>query len=514
MPNYKDYGYIVGYPQPNVIDDGIRHTQVYKVTHDGAGNRLPYMYRSFISFTYGGKNIEDFGLIAVTEGDGLVRNLSADFSDIVTSPETVDGRFYWGTHYNHNSLKLTLFTDCITQKQLDDFKLWFQPGIERELILAENPFRAIMARVGAVSTMSMIPVEYPVKVKIAGNEYDTSITKYQGSITVNFVMDDPFWYSIHNVLDYQIGDTIAVGIWKGIDGEDDTEYIVDSPDALKVLYEDRIPTVSMFEYTKNGMRTGNYVARGDNNVSASNTAPQGSLVNSAQVSGYYNGVIYESWVDLRDTITGEGTFPTFASGIGNKKYFYYAGTAPAYPTINFTITVDSSCFSGSYFSAIGNSYALINGNPYSTITAEAVNKHELKVTTPSYFTAYNHAVNLLSSGNVNEDIIREEIHDKSIRDYLINHNQSIGSLKANLYGDYRFSINCKTGVVTMTHGGVTKDAGDMIVLNNLAIIERNKFDDDGYVNFWDNNKEYVHILYHDFNTTLKNVEFLYRYMYL
>jgi len=40
-------------------------------THNGAGDRLPLMNRSFISFSYGGKPIEDFGLIAITDGDAI-----------------------------------------------------------------------------------------------------------------------------------------------------------------------------------------------------------------------------------------------------------------------------------------------------------------------------------------------------------------------------------------------------------------------------------------------------------
>ena len=47
-----------------IASTDVRHTQVYVATHDGAGNYLPYMNRSFISFSYGGKNIEDFSLLS------------------------------------------------------------------------------------------------------------------------------------------------------------------------------------------------------------------------------------------------------------------------------------------------------------------------------------------------------------------------------------------------------------------------------------------------------------------
>ena len=66
----KDYGSIK-YTNGSVRNDApnyeeIRHTQVYMATHNGEGekSRLPFMNRSFISFSFGGKYIEDFNLIA------------------------------------------------------------------------------------------------------------------------------------------------------------------------------------------------------------------------------------------------------------------------------------------------------------------------------------------------------------------------------------------------------------------------------------------------------------------
>ena len=67
------------------LQNSIFRTQVYKATHDAGDNRLPFMYRSFISFTYGGKIIEDFGLIAITESNSIDRKLSADFKDYTIS---------------------------------------------------------------------------------------------------------------------------------------------------------------------------------------------------------------------------------------------------------------------------------------------------------------------------------------------------------------------------------------------------------------------------------------------
>jgi len=48
------------------------------------------MYRSFISFTYGGKKIEDFDLI-VTQNDRLDRDGYASFDDNTTTYDNLHG---------------------------------------------------------------------------------------------------------------------------------------------------------------------------------------------------------------------------------------------------------------------------------------------------------------------------------------------------------------------------------------------------------------------------------------
>jgi len=49
------------------------------------------MYRSFISFTYGGRRIEDFDLIATISGDRINHNAYSSFEDTVTSYDNLDG---------------------------------------------------------------------------------------------------------------------------------------------------------------------------------------------------------------------------------------------------------------------------------------------------------------------------------------------------------------------------------------------------------------------------------------
>jgi len=49
------------------------------------------MNRSFISFTFGGKKIEDFDLIATISGDRLSRAGYAPFQDTVSTYDNLDG---------------------------------------------------------------------------------------------------------------------------------------------------------------------------------------------------------------------------------------------------------------------------------------------------------------------------------------------------------------------------------------------------------------------------------------
>ena len=49
------------------------------------------MNRSFISFSYGGKNIEEFNLVATISNNSLDRPVYANFEDIVTYYSNLNG---------------------------------------------------------------------------------------------------------------------------------------------------------------------------------------------------------------------------------------------------------------------------------------------------------------------------------------------------------------------------------------------------------------------------------------
>jgi hypothetical protein len=64
------------------------------------------MNRSFISFSFGGRNIEDFNLIATVDGDRMNRPAYAEINDIVSDYDILDGQYYWGTQQKSNKLEL------------------------------------------------------------------------------------------------------------------------------------------------------------------------------------------------------------------------------------------------------------------------------------------------------------------------------------------------------------------------------------------------------------------------
>ena len=80
-------------------------SQVYNITHDGAGNSLPLDKLPFISFSYDGKRIEEYNFIATIDGS-LDRPFYGEFSYNTSESDVLDGQFYWGTHYNKNTINL------------------------------------------------------------------------------------------------------------------------------------------------------------------------------------------------------------------------------------------------------------------------------------------------------------------------------------------------------------------------------------------------------------------------
>ena len=549
---YRDYGYKQGSSAPNNAVNVTRHSQVYTATHDGAGNRLPYMNRSFISFTVGEKCIEDFNLLAIIENNSLQRRLYAEFEDNITESNVWDGQIYWSSHFNANTISFALFTDGITENQLNDFKHYFQPGHIEELTLSENPNRAIYARISESPEYSVLPFEERIKIKIAGQEYETSTTMYKGRINLEFVMDDPFWHSHANILDkLKIDGTYDSGKWIDANGHD--SIILNDEDALKILTEDGVPMSMMLRDTATPMSSATplilFGTEQPTTVDTS-TSVTGSRVESATIgSGHVAFVLTTDGASIN--ITQASTIATNDSDTDTVRtpgYFYYAGTAPCAPILQFDLT---PTLSNGYIALPRNSYAYPTGTQYNTIIIQSKAKKRFTFTTPGIYTGYNQAIKIFkNSGLVNaawEEVrvaLRDNVKHWAPRAYAIKVindvkgsttrttstllNDCVTQMQNFLKNDSNvipaatYVFDCKTGQATATityrtnANVVTSSAenvGDMVRSNYLIIEDRNYPTADGYIAQWTaSNPQYSHRIYAD--AILSNVNLQYKYLYL
>ena len=552
MSEYRDYGALNQSGAQNVSIEPAR-SQVYIATHKGE-EYLPFMYRSFISFSFGGKNIEDFGLIAVSDGNSYQMNGYADFEDITSKYDILDGHYYWGTHYTDHKISFKLITDGMTETQMQDFFHWFSPGKIRELILAEHPNRAIMARIESAPQLAVIPFEQSTVKKISRVNYNTKTTLYKGTISLTFITEEPHWYSKINIFGYLDSNQIYRDVWTDANGR--TINIYDDPDAVKIILEDNIPTSSMIKAS---------MLLGDNkfaNISGgAQTAPQYSYT-SIEISTNWPPLGSDNFIIAGLDDNGNwkgariaGAKITEAEGISElssntKQYFYYAGTAPSYRILEFTLTPEIDDSTG-YIINPRNSFS-DPSEPYNTITIESTNKRKLKFTTPSLYTAYNQAIQIFRSAKVGNawSEIRENIRDyvkhPAVRAwanhiiYIISTNEqftrpnfldnSISAMKRFLTSDNvtllpaTFTINNKTGQIIAklqyrepSDEIVIKeeDVGDMIYFNDLIIEDRNYPTENGEITGWSNNqKTNSYYLSHDVTNGLKDVKLTYKNMYL
>lgn len=390
-----------------------KHTQVFQATHNGEGFYLPHMNRSFISFSFDGKNIEDFNLIATINGDRLQRKGYSEFEDLTSNYTVMDGHFYWGTHYTNHELDFELATDAMTQNELDSFLRWFSAGKVRELILSEHPNRAVQARVKATPDLHLLPFEEKTIKKIAGQTYHTSTTLYKGEISLSFVMEEPYWYSKINIFGYLDSVTGEYhDVW--VDTNGIRKSIFEDPDAIKIALEDNIPIAGMIQ---------NSMLLGDNNYAdadVANGAQTAELEQYDEVQigsgdnvvveiddeGQLEYLVDQARIAQTEIVNGQevwmwgariaGTIMSESSGIesfpvNTNQYFYYAGNAPSKPIIEFTLTPIIN--SDGYISNPKNSYTN-SSMPYNIFSFESLNKKELHFTTPSVYTGYNQVIKI------------------------------------------------------------------------------------------------------------------------
>lgn len=281
-------------PSHDYIDDNIEFT-----------NKKHIMDRQFISFSYDGRDIEEFDLIATMDKEGFIDNLYAGFEGRIKEFTELDGQQYYVTKYNPKTLTFQLVSDGMTEQQMSDFVHHFSPDKVGKLILSQHSYRYGEARLSDVPSITMVPYEKKVNVKIGGAEYETSTTEYKGKINVNFVLDKPFWRAKYNIIDIN---SIEVPVLAA-DGSNKVEYdnaINDKREAVKAIYEDGILDMSMM--------------------------PEDIIIEDDNAN-----ILYGDGEKPVNKIVGE------RSEIDEQQTyvpFYYCGTAYTYPIISFSQKIE------------------------------------------------------------------------------------------------------------------------------------------------------------------------------
>ena len=503
-----------------------KKTQVYYATHNiegGAWKRSSLMNRSFISFSYDGKPIEDFDLIATIQNNRMQRNIYASFEDSTTNYETIDGQFYWGTHFLNNGITFSLATDGITEAKLNEFKKWFRPGRNKELVLAENPNRAILARVASVPIYSLLPFQEPAKAIIEGRIYKTSTTLYKGEISLSFTMDEPFWYSRSPLIKYYYTDIEnKFGTMRNTIPQTGTSFnTIDDKDMLKVIIEDNIPYVEILQ-TEAILANNTYaLLHGDGNnifsqiIGGTEAKQNGNYYahidnapDTPHISGMIGVVLYEGDDNQYSTTL------SLSDADGSKYYLYYSGTAPSKPIISFSLKPKISDGEIPYIAYPYNTYYKSSndedGKAYNTLT---IGDKEMRFTLPSVWLGYNQALAIVRGFTEGSGAIEElkmalinGVNEYYARAWAIhsleevNGDNTTGVIQNNFISDFdtemqkfidtihtaNFTFNSRTGTATAeipikkvedsdnnNFTTISKMVGDMLRSDYIQIVTRN-----------------------------------------
>lgn len=536
----------------------------------------------------------------------MQNNLYSDFEDLTQEYDVLNGQFYWGTHLKPLVFQYLLSTDGMTQTQLDKFKAWFAPGKIRQLVRAQHPNRGILARVQVPPTMNMLAFQGRQQKVIAGTVYNIPTTLYKGDIKISFICDDPLWYALQNLLGkrYKValvdGEIVQRGQslsgtgqdleedefyqYRWNDANDNNSSIMNNNDALKIILQDNILTANMVRIYSNLFIGGDIKiqdiqhkdALGNIRTVAALASPQnGTNPPYAAVMISRVGVTYAPAIGTYSFIENEqGTNVILSGGkdSNNIAYLYYAGNAPSYPTLYFTMKpiLQTGQNKVPYIKYPLNKYAPDeNGKTYNSIIIESQHKHEFRFTTPGAWNGYNQVLywfdklahakdqtgeNIIgSSWQDVKTYIRDKVTHNGARAYALNIVQrrlngldvldettlmsvcndmknfimkTVDNEQSMCSGS--FSINSKTGIcvgkieyqLNGEYSIQVENVGDMVRSTYLFLQETNyPLVDSGVIVEWDENNEEskhcAHIIYTDLpiEAPLTNFGIEYKNMY-
>lgn len=168
-------------------------------------NLMPWG-KEYIDFSFAGRHISEFGLVAVTNGDRYQFAGSPDFEDETSNVNGVWGQYYWGTNFKTKTYSYSLATDGMTERQFEDFKYHFRPGHYGQFYEDAWFDRYCYVRIKAVIDFSFIP--FQKEAEVAGIKFQSRV--YKGECKISFIQDRPFMYSFYQVLNSKIADLNAM----------------------------------------------------------------------------------------------------------------------------------------------------------------------------------------------------------------------------------------------------------------------------------------------------------------
>lgn len=198
--------------------------QVQELTH----GLMPWQ-KEYIDFSFAGRHISDFGLVAVTSGDRYSFKGSPEFQDETSTVNGVWGQYYWGTNFKTITYEYSLATDGMTERQFEEFKSVFQPGKYGQFYEDTWFNKYCYARVSKVVNFTFIP--FQEEVEVAGVKFQGRI--YKGECKLTLIQDRPFKYSFYQVLDSKISDLHTLN--------DNGEA------AVRMMYYNNIPAIDSWE---------------------------------------------------------------------------------------------------------------------------------------------------------------------------------------------------------------------------------------------------------------------------
>ena len=100
--------------------------QTYSLTHNKDGSLKEPYQKDFIDFSFNGKYISEFGVVAVFDGGRFNFDGSPESEDEISEINGADGQQFWGTRFKIKKRTFKLATDGMTERQINDFKKHFE----------------------------------------------------------------------------------------------------------------------------------------------------------------------------------------------------------------------------------------------------------------------------------------------------------------------------------------------------------------------------------------------------